>query len=132
MNDLTSLMRGTVGYHDILRNPHMTVSNFPPHNIEELSENKYRITLAVAGYLPEDITVSVDNGFLNIQGKREDESSTEAKFLYRGIALRNFAKSIKLSEHIEVTDALMEHGLLTIDLERIIPEDKKPRIISIR
>lgn len=131
MNDITSLMRGTVGYHNLLTNPHMTVSNFPPHNIEELSENKYRITLAVAGYLPQDITVSVDNGFLTIRGERETEI-TETKFLYQGIALRNFAKSIKLSEYIEVTDALMEHGILTIDLERIIPEDKKPRIITIR
>lgn len=101
----------------------------PPYNIERSDENHYRITLAVAGFRDQDLTAEVRDGVLIVTGKTEDQE--QQNFLYRGIAARQFERRFQLAEHVEVRGAKLENGLLEIDLERRIPEEKKPRRIAI-
>ena len=105
---------------------------YPPYNIERADENHYRITVAVAGFAEKDLNVEVHDGVLTISGKREDGTSTDGKnVLYQGIAGRAFERRFQLAEHVEVKAAKLENGLLHVDLEQIVPEEKKPRRISI-
>lgn len=105
-------------------------SNFPPHNIEKLDDNSYRITLAVAGYKPEDLNLSVENGFLTVSSTNNNENETRV-FIHRGIANRKFEKKFQLAEFVEIVSASMENGLLHIDVIKVIPEEKKPKKIPI-
>ena len=109
-----------------------TTQTYPPYNIERTADTHYRITLAVAGFGEKDLNVEVREGVLTVQGKRE-ESGEQGKtaFLYQGIAGRAFERSFQLAEHVEVKGARLENGLLHVDLERIVPEEKKPRRIAI-
>lgn len=94
---------------------------YPPYNIEAVSENAYRITLAVAGFREEDLAITVEDRQLVIRGRQADEGS-ERVFLHRGIAARAFQRSFVLADGVEVAGAGMEHGLLNIDLRRNVPE----------
>ena len=107
------------------------ISNFPPHNIEKLGDNSYRISLAVAGYKPEDINVAVENGFLTISTVNTPTEDNRV-FVHRGIANRKFEKRLQLAEFIEIVGAYMENGLLNIDVVKVIPEEKKLRKIPIK
>ncbi len=113
-------------------------SSYPPYNIELLAEDKYRITMAVAGFRQEDIDIeSKENSLIIIGTKQtplatEDEASKNPRqFLHQGIAERNFERKFQLGEHVKVIGAFMENGLLHVDLEREIPEALKPRKIAI-
>ena len=107
-------------------------NGYPPYNIERADENRYRITVAVAGFAEKDLNVELHDGVLTISGKREDGETSEGKnVLYQGIAGRAFERRFQLAEHVEVRAAKLENGLLHIDLERVIPEEKKPRRIAI-
>jgi molecular chaperone IbpA len=136
--DLTPLFRSTVGF-DRLADMLDSVAQFdtgvtyPPYNIERTDENHYRISLAVAGFGEKDLSVEVKEGVLSVQGKREGEKEqTVGKhYLYQGIAGRTFERRFQLAENVEVRGAQLENGLLHIDLERIVPEEKKPRRIAI-
>ena len=136
--DLTPLFRSTVGF-DRLADMLDSVAQFdsgvayPPYNIERTEENHYRISLAVAGFAEKDLNVDVKEGVLSVQGKREPEKdSAPAKhYLYQGIAGRTFERRFQLAENVEVKGAQLENGLLHIDLERIVPEEKRPRRIAI-
>jgi molecular chaperone IbpA len=136
--DLTPLFRSTVGF-DRLADMLDSVSQFdsagvsyPPYNIERTEENHYRISLAVAGFAEKDLNVEVKDGVLSVQGKREDKETAQQKhYLYQGIAGRTFERRFQLAENVEVKGAALENGLLHIDLERIVPEEKKPRRITI-
>ena len=136
--DLTPLFRSTVGF-DRLADMLDSVAQFdtgvtyPPYNIERTDENHYRISLAVAGFAEKDLSVEVKEGVLSVQGKREGEKEPPAgkHYLYQGIAGRTFERRFQLAENVEVRGAQLENGLLHVDLERIVPEEKKPRRIVI-
>lgn len=113
-------------------------SSYPPYNIELLAENKYRITMAVAGFSEEDIDIeSKDNGLTIVGTKKTTNpektttSQSPRQFLHQGIAERNFERKFQLGEHIKVIGAFMKNGMLNVDLEREIPEALKPRKIVI-
>jgi molecular chaperone IbpA len=107
-------------------------SSYPPYNVELLAEDKYRITMAVAGFSEQDIDIeSKQNTLIIIGTKANSEDKTSRKFLHQGIAERNFERKFQLGDHVKVIGAFMENGLLHVDLEREIPEALKPRKIAI-
>ncbi|MCJ9427906.1 Hsp20 family protein [Kordiimonas marina] len=134
--DLSPLMRSTVGFDHLNRlldsalNTDASAS-YPPYNIEKLSEDDYRITMAVAGFAPEELSVVVEDGTLLISGRAKEDDG-ERRFLHRGIAKRAFERRFELAETIQVGDAGFENGLLEVALKRVIPDHKKPRQIEIR
>jgi molecular chaperone IbpA len=114
-----------------LNTAHKTNSqSYPPYDLLKLDEDTYRISLAVAGFSRENINISVDNGTLIIKG--EIVETVDAKVVHKGIAGRKFVRSFALGEYMEVTGAEMKDGMLHINVDRIIPEDKKPKTIDIK
>lgn len=107
-------------------------SSYPPYNIELLAEDKYRITMAVAGFAENELSIESANNNLIIAGNKTPvDAKVERKFLHQGIAERNFERKFQLGDHVKVVGAFMENGLLNIDLQREIPEALKPRKIAI-
>ena len=133
--DFAPLFRSTVGFDRVfdLMDSYAEQSNgYPPYNIERSDETHYRITLAVAGFGDKDLNLEVKEGVLTVTGKHdEQEKPEEPSFLYQGIAGRAFERRFQLAEHVEVRAAKLENGLLHVDLERVIPEEKKARRIAI-
>ena len=101
---------------------------YPPYDILKLDEDTYKLSLAVAGFSKDDIKVSVDNGTLIIKG--EIVEITDAEVVHKGIAGRKFTRTFALGEYMEITGAEMKDGMLHIDINRIVPEDKKPKEIA--
>jgi molecular chaperone IbpA len=133
--DYSPFFRTTVGFDrllDLLESAE-GAPGYPPYNIERGDENHYRITVAVAGFAEKDLGVEVKDTVLTVTGKREAEGGPNGKpaYLHQGIAGRAFERQFQLAEHVVVTGASHENGLLHIDLERIVPEEKKPRRIVI-
>jgi len=133
--DLTPLYRSTVGFDrlaNILDNVTRTDggSSYPPYNIEKTGEDAYRITIAVAGFADDELTIEARDGQLVISGKKA-ETEEDPNFLHRGIATRAFEKRFQLADHVRATDAVTENGLLHVDLVREVPEALKPRKIEI-
>jgi molecular chaperone IbpA len=128
--DYSPFYRSTVGF-DHLLNLLDTASDqgYPPYNIERSDENNYRVTVAVAGFADKDLSVDVKDRVLTISGKKED--TDRSAYLHQGIAERAFERSFQLAEHVEVKGARLEKGLLHVDLERRVPEEKRPRRITI-
>lgn len=104
--------------------------SFPPYNIELVEENHYRITMAVAGFREEELEITTEENTLVING-RQESTDKDPNFLYQGIAARNFERKFQLAEHVKVTGARLENGLLHVELVRQIPEAMKPRRIEI-
>jgi molecular chaperone IbpA len=135
--DFSPLYRSTVGFDRLFSmldqvNTPDTGNSYPPYNIELTGENSYRITMAVAGFAKEEIEIEAKPHLLTLKGEKKVEENTENnEFLYRGIATRSFERRFQLADHVEVTGANLENGLLHIDLKREIPEALKPRIIEI-
>lgn len=135
--DFSPLFRSTVGFDrmtqlmDTAMKGADSSDGYPPYNIEKQGDDKYRISLAVAGFGPDDIDITAKENTLVVQGKNKDGDSKQ-NFLHRGIAGRAFERSFQLAEHIRVTGADLENGLLHIDLEREVPEALKPRRIEIK
>jgi len=124
--------RSTVGFDhlfDLLEQGAETAQGYPPYNIERADENNYRVTVAVAGFAEKDLNIEVRDGVLTVEGKRDPDN--KATYLHQGIAGRGFQRQFQLAEHMEVRGARLENGLLSVDLERMIPEEKKPRQITI-
>jgi molecular chaperone IbpA len=114
-----------------LNNAHKTNSQtYPPYDLLKLDEDTYRISIAVAGFSKEDIDVSVDNGTLIIKG--EITEVVDAEVVHKGIAGRKFTRSFALGEYMEVTGAEMKDGMLHINVDRVVPEEKKPKSIDIK
>jgi molecular chaperone IbpA len=105
-------------------------SKYPPHNVVKNTEDEYLIELAVVGFKESDIDITMHDGILTVKGDREKRRNQEL-YVHKGISGRKFERSFRLSEFVEVTGADLEDGLLTIHLERILPEEKRPRKISI-
>ncbi len=148
--DLTPLFRTTVGFDSLFRlfdeMADAPTSAYPPYNIEKLSEDRYRISMAVAGFSEDDLTLELKQNLLTIQGRLQsdsddgeqhsDEHSSNAggskgNFLHRGIAERAFSRQFSLAEHVRVDQARLANGLLHIELLREVPEEAKARSIPI-
>ena len=104
--------------------------SYPPYNVIKQDEDTYVVELALAGFDKSDLFISVDNGNLIVKGNKE--SKDDVTFTHKGIATRSFTRSFALGEYMEVTDAEFENGMLSITIERIIPEEKKPKQIKIK
>ncbi|PIW29522.1 MAG: hypothetical protein COW30_04895 [Rhodospirillales bacterium CG15_BIG_FIL_POST_REV_8_21_14_020_66_15] len=134
--DFTPLFRHSVGFDRLERMldsamRHDEGNSYPPYNIEQLGEDRYRITMAVAGFGENDLDVAVNEGTLVVTGRQEDKKDENVAFIHRGIAGRAFERRFQLADHIEVKGGALENGLLHIELERVVPEEKKPRKIEI-
>ncbi len=108
-----------------------SASGYPPYNIEATGESAYRIEIAVAGFRPDELSLEVRENLLTVQG-RKAQADDSKRFLHRGLAERNFERRFQLADHVEVTDAKLADGLLTVSLKREIPEALKPRKIEIK
>ena len=134
--DLAPLYRATVGFDrvadlmDRVLNADVAQPSYPPYNIEKTADDAYRISLAVAGFTEDELSVEVKEHSLVISASKGEDSET-ATFLHRGIATRAFERRFQLADHIRVTGATHEHGMLHIDLVREVPEALKPRRIEI-
>jgi len=135
--DFSPLYRSTVGFDrlftmlDSLAQPEQA-QTYPPYNIERTGENAYRITMAVAGFGEDELSIEAREHTLTVKAEKADEpASDEAEVLYRGIAKRAFERRFQLADHVEVKGASLKNGLLHIDLVREIPEAMKPRKIEI-
>lgn len=134
--DLSPLFRSTVGFDRLSRllenaTPgNETASSYPPYNIEKLSDDAYRITMAVAGFGLDDLTITAHQNSLIVTGKAKPPE-TGSQFLHRGIAGRAFERRFQLADFIKVANASLLNGLLHIDLAREVPETMKPRAIPI-
>ena len=114
-----------------LNTAHKTNSQtYPPYDLLKLDEDTYRISLAIAGFSKEDINISVDNGTLIIKG--EIVEVIDAEVVHKGIAGRKFVRSFALGEYMEVSGAELKDGMLNISIDRVVPEDKKPKAIKIK
>ena len=130
--DYSPFFRSTVGFDRLIGLlESASEQGYPPYNIERSDENNYRVTLAVAGFAEKDLAVDVKDRVLTITGARDDAEKANAALLHQGIAGRSFERSFQLAEHVEVKAARLENGLLHVDLERVVPEEKKPRRIAI-
>ena len=107
-------------------------AGYPPYNVEKNGDDKYQITLALAGFVRDDIKIDVQEGTLTVTGEKTDSESDEIEYLHKGIANRSFVRNWSLAEYVEVVEAKMENGMLYIALERIVPEEKKPKSIKIK
>jgi molecular chaperone IbpA len=135
--DLTPFYRSTVGFDRLFNLLDQATSDgspgYPPYNIERTGENAYRITVAVSGFAKEELSLVAKENTLTIKGEKvaNENGKTKGEVLYRGIAARAFERSFQLADHVTVKNASLENGLLHVDLEREIPEAKKPRSIPI-
>jgi len=134
--DLTPLYRSSVGYDrfgsllDAAFQTEKTSTGYPPYNIEVVEENNYTITIAVAGFKESELDIQVENGVLTVRGKKDDVKDSKS-FLHQGIATRSFERKFNLADHIEVVNADLQDGLLTIFLVKEVPEAMKPKTVSI-
>ena len=133
--DLSPLFSNTVGFDRMARLleqvPSEAAPSYPPYNIQKTGENAYRVTLAVAGFGEDEIGVEVKENLLTVAGKVAKENGANESYLHRGIATRAFERRFNLADHIQVTGASLDKGLLHIDLVRELPEALKPRKIAI-
>ena len=126
-----------VGFDHIFDNLNRYVDNnqqshgFPPYNIRKEGDYNYVIEMALAGFGKKDIEIEVSDGTLSVRSTKENETDSDSQ-LYRGISFRKFDRRFTLSEDIVVQGASLENGMLTINLERIVPEEKKPRLIEVK
>ncbi|MGI2065376.1 Hsp20 family protein [Shewanella sp. MF08487] len=133
--DLTPLYRSAIGFDRLAQLAEHAAANngntgYPPYNIELLGENRYRITMAVAGFSMGELEISSEGEKLLVKGNKA-EIQSERKYLYQGIAERGFERTFQLADYVTVLGASLENGLLNIDLVREIPEALKPRKIEI-
>ena len=135
----------SVGFDDVFNHfesmfdhqlDHIQTTAFPHYNIVKQDKNKYDIQIALAGYNKKDINVNLEDGILSVESKKDEKKETkvdsEGEILHKGIAKRYFKKSFTIAEDVEVKGAELKDGLLKVSLERIVPEHKKPRTISIK
>ena len=134
--DFAPLWRSTVGFDrlfDMLEDDAFRVAseqNYPPYNIERTGEDSYEVTLAVAGFTPEEISITAEHNVLTVEGRKGDK--TERHYLHQGISARAFRRQFNLADYVKVSGATFDNGLLQIALVREIPEAMKPRRIGIK
>lgn len=135
--DLSPLYRSTVGFDrfgslldNVMGAEKSASTGYPPYNIEVAGDDRYAITIAVAGFEESDLDIQVENGILTVRGKLE-KADVERKYLHQGIANRSFERKFTLADHVEVTAAELRNGILQLSLVKEVPEAMKPRKISI-
>jgi molecular chaperone IbpA len=133
--DPTPLWRSTVGFDRLfdLIDSSLSVAgddNYPPYNIERTGEDSYRISLAIAGFAPDEVVVTAEQNMLTVEGRKAEKS--DSQYLYQGISGRSFRRQFSLADYVQVKGALLKNGLLQIDLVREVPEAMKPRRIAIK
>jgi molecular chaperone IbpA len=133
--DFSPLYRSTVGFDRLFDMIDQTARleqapSWPPYNVEKAGDDHYRITMAVAGFAPDDVEITQKENTLLVTGQRHPEQEN-GQFLHRGIATRAFKQSFSLADYVKVREAKLENGLLTVDLVREVPEEMKPRRIEI-
>ncbi len=135
--DFSPLYRSTVGFDrlfsllDQVGQPE-SQTTYPPYNIERTGEDAYRVTMAVAGFGEDEISIEAHRNVLTVKGEKAEQSANEGvELLYRGIASRTFERRFQLADHVEVSGATLKNGLLYVDLKRNVPEEMKPRKIAI-
>jgi molecular chaperone IbpA len=135
MFDLSPLYRSTIGFDRFARMlddmSAFEAPTYPPYNIERVGDDEYRITMAVAGFGPDDLNIELNQNTLTISGKKSDRSENGGEVLHQGIASRAFERRFQLADFVEVRGADLENGLLHVTLKREIPEAMKPRTIPI-
>ena len=134
--DLAPLYRNTVGFDRLFSmldqlGGSETAQTYPPYNIERTGENAYRISVAVAGFSQDDLSIEAKENALTVRGDRKTVVESKAEVLHQGIAARTFERRFQLADYMQVTGASLENGLLHVELVREIPEAKKPRQIAI-
>jgi molecular chaperone IbpA len=133
--DLTPYRRSTVGFDRLFdlieQNTRGTADNYPPFNLERVADDRYRITLAVAGFTRDEVAITAQQNLLLVTGKKDDKAHG-AGFLHVGIANRSFERRFELADFVFVEDARLNDGLLVIDLVREVPEAMKPKSIAIK
>lgn len=133
--DFSPYRRSTVGFDrlfDLLEaGARGETDSYPPFDIEQAGEDRYRITLAVAGFRPDEIEIVAQSNQLTVTGRKEEEEGDTGRFLHRGIATRAFERRFQLADFVVVEEAQFDNGLLRIALKREIPEAMKPRRIAI-
>ena len=139
--DFSPFYRSSIGFDRLLSlldkhsGPEVNGQSYPPYNIERTGENAYRITLAVAGFAEDELTVETRENTLTVRGARESAQKVDSdkrEVLYQGIAARAFERRFHLADHVSATRASCENGLLHVDLVREVPEAQKPRTIAIQ
>jgi molecular chaperone IbpA len=131
--DLAPLYRSTVGFDRLfsMLDGFESAPGYPPYNIERTGENDYRVTVAVAGFGENELSIEAKENTLTIKGSKQTKEEQDGEVLYQGIAARAFERVFQLADHVQVKSASLENGLLHVDLVREIPEAKKPRQIPI-
>ncbi len=131
--DFAPLWRSTIGFDhlfNLLDESHQgTEDNYPPYNIERLAENHYQISLALAGFSPDEIAITAEQNVLTVEGRKAEK--TQHEYLYQGISARPFKRQFNLAEYVQVKSASFDNGLLRVELVRELPEAMKPRRIPI-
>jgi molecular chaperone IbpA len=133
---LDAINRALIGFDSVFdslerRYANSAQTNYPPYNVARIDENSYNIEMAVTGFEKSEVEVTVERNELTIRGERSDTEMQAPEYLHRGLALRNFERSFTLAEHMKVVSAEIKNGVLTVKLEREIPEELKPRVIDI-
>lgn len=133
--DFSPLFRSSVGYDRLLGALEAasridTIDNWPPYDIVKMGDDDYRITMAVAGFSQDELSITQEQNMLLVSGHKANEQDRE--YLHRGIAGRSFQRRFELADHVKVTGANLANGLLTVDLKREVPEEMKPRLIEIK
>jgi molecular chaperone IbpA len=135
MFDYTPLYRSSIGFDRLFRlldeAQSVETQSYPPYNIERLSENAYRITMAVAGFADHELSIEAKGNALTVTGKKAHKPEAVTEYLHQGIAGRSFERRFQLADYVEVKGADLDHGLLHISLVREVPEALKPRQIAI-
>ncbi len=131
--DFTPLWRSSIGFDRLLglldETQRAVDDNYPPYNIERLGEDRYQISLALAGFGPDELAITAEQNVLTVEGRKADKENRE--YLYQGISARPFKRQFNLADYVQVTNASFDNGLLRIELVREIPEAMKPRRIAI-
>jgi len=131
--DFTPLWRSTIGFDRIFdlldETQHTVEDHYPPYNIERLGEDRYQISLALAGFTPDEVSLTAEQNVLTVEGRKDDDQKRD--YLYRGISAKAFKRQFNLADHVQVKTAAFDNGLLRIELVRELPEAMKPRRIPI-
>jgi molecular chaperone IbpA len=136
--DLPAIHKFGIGFDNMFDELHrihsqQSTTNYPPYNIVQINEDEYMISMAVAGFGLDNLSVTKDKNFLIIEGKNtiKEEDVPDINYLHRGISARDFRREFKLADHVEIENAHLELGILSVHLKREIPEEQKPKSIAI-
>lgn len=134
--DIPQLHKFGIGFDTMFDELHRIHSqqvntNYPPYNVIQINEDEYMISMAVAGFGPDNLTVTKEKNFLILEGKQNSTDDVEPNYLHHGISARDFRREFKLADHVEIANAHLELGILNIHLKRDVPEEQKPKTIAI-